>query len=102
MFGSTTFMVRGKMCISAGHRRLMCRIDPARHETALARKGVTTVRMKGREYRGFVHVRESVVNSKRALDYWIRLCLAFNKQAKSSRRSRRLTSASSCRGAAAA
>ncbi len=93
MFGGTTFMVTGKMCISVGHGRLMCRIDPAQHDTALARTGVTTVRMKGREYRGFVYVRESAVKSKRTLDYWVRLCLTFNKRAKSSRRRRRRTSA---------
>ena len=38
MFGGITFMVNGKMRISAGHQRLMCRIDPERHETAIARR----------------------------------------------------------------
>src|SRR5207249_5793498 len=51
MFGGTTFMVNGKMCISAGHHHLMCRIDPELHATAIARRGVRTVRMKGRAYR---------------------------------------------------
>ncbi len=30
MFGGITFMVKGKMCISVGNHRLMCRIDPGR------------------------------------------------------------------------
>lgn len=85
MFGGITFMVNGKMSISVGHGRLMCRIDPALHEAAVARSGVEAVRMKGRIYRGFVHVRGDAVKSKRALDYWVRLCLDFNKRAKSSR-----------------
>ena len=94
MFGGTTFMVNGKMCISVGHHRLMCRIDPELHELAIKRRGVRTVRMNGRAYRGFVHVREEAVASGRELDYWVRACLEFNKRAKSSRRSsRRLTSA---------
>lgn len=88
MFGGITFMVKGKMCISAGDDRLMCRIDPELHETAITRRGVRTVRMKGRAYRGFVYVREEAVASKRDLDYWVRLCLDFNKHAKSSRRRR--------------
>lgn len=85
MFGGTTFMVNGKMCISVGRDRLMCRIDPQRHDEAIARTGVRTVRMRGRAYRGFVHVREDAVRSKRALEYWVRLCLDFNQRAKSSR-----------------
>src|SRR5579864_4165295 len=56
MFGGITFMVRGKMCISAGRGRIMCRIDPAFHQSALERKGCRPVVMKGREYRGFVYV----------------------------------------------
>jgi TfoX/Sxy family transcriptional regulator of competence genes len=93
MFGGITFMVRGKMCISVGHGRLMCRIDPVLHDAALARLGVKTVRMKGRDYRGFVHVRESAVTSKQALQHWVSLCLAFNKRANRSPKRRRLTSA---------
>src|SRR5438445_1913398 len=89
MFGGITFMVNGKMCISAGHHRLMCRIDPELHETAIARSGVRTVRMKGRAYRGFVYVREEAVASRRDLHYWVRLCLGFNTRAKSSRRRRK-------------
>src|SRR5262252_7413825 len=48
MFGGLTFMIRGKICVSVGRDRTMCRIDPAVHESALA-----TVVMKGREFRGF-------------------------------------------------
>lgn len=86
MFGGICFMVKGKMCITVGHGRLMCRIDPDQHEAAVKRKGVRTVRMKGRAYRGFVHVRADAVRTKRALDYWVGLCLAFNGRAKSSRK----------------
>src|SRR5256884_7502637 len=65
MFGGITFMVNGKMCISVGRNRLMCRIDPELHELAIERRGVRTVTMNGRAYRGFVHVREDAVASKR-------------------------------------
>lgn len=85
MFGGVTFMVNGKMCISVGRGRLMCRIDPEVHDAALRRAGVRTVKMGGRAYRGFVHVRENAVSSLRGLNYWVRLCLAFNQRAKSSR-----------------
>jgi TfoX/Sxy family transcriptional regulator of competence genes len=52
MFGGTTFMVGGKMCVSVGRARIMCRIDPALHAAALERKGCRTVVMNGREFRG--------------------------------------------------
>ena len=87
MFGGIAFMVSGKMCITVGHGRLMCRIDPERHDAAVARKGARTMRMRGRAYRGFVHVRADAVKTKRALDYWVKLCLDFNRRAKASRKS---------------
>ncbi len=85
MFGGITFMVNGKMCISVGPNRLMCRIDPELHEQAIERAGVRTVKMNGRAYRGFVHVCEEAVASRRDLNYWVSVCLEFNKRAKASR-----------------
>lgn len=78
MFGGTTFMVNGKMCVSAGKNRLMCRIDPAGHDEAVKKKGCRTVVMKGRQYRGYVHVSEDVVQSDAELRYWIGLALDYN------------------------
>ena len=34
MFGGITFLVGGKMCVSVGKTRLMCRIDPAVHDAS--------------------------------------------------------------------
>jgi hypothetical protein len=79
-------MVNEKMCITVGARRVMCRIDPQLHEAAIRRKGARTMTMKGREYKGYVHVDEHAITSKRELDYWIGLCLDFNRRAKSSGR----------------
>ena len=87
MFGGITFMVNGKMCVSAGPQRLMCRIDPKDHDAALQRKGCRTVVMKGREYRGYVHVDAEAVSKKSDLRRWIDLALDFNGRAKSSRES---------------
>ena len=84
MFGGITFMVRGKMCVSVGRERIMCRIDPALHDAALKRKGARTVVMKGREYRGWVYVAAAAVQTKRDLDYWVRLSLDYNTRAKAS------------------
>jgi len=85
MFGGITFMVNGKMCVSAGKDRLMFRIDPAMHDDVLGRNGSRTVKMKGRSYRGFVHVDAARLRDKQALDFWIGLALEYNGRAKRGR-----------------
>jgi len=89
MFRGVTFMVNDKMCISAGDNKIMCRIEPSIHEQALKRKGCETVKMKGREYKGFVYVSEEGIKTKKDLDYWVHLALEFNKLAKSSKKKKK-------------
>ena len=86
MFRGITFMVNNKMCITAGDNKIMCRIDPAIHEEVIKRKGCETVKMKGREYKGYVYVSEEGIKTKKDLAYWIALALDFNKLAKSSKK----------------
>lgn len=45
MFGSVAFMVNGKMCITVGKDKIMCRIDPTIHDEAIKSKGIQTVKM---------------------------------------------------------
>ena len=84
MFNGITFMVNGKMCISVGNDRIMCRIDPAIHDDVVERKGARTVQMKGRDYKGFVYVNEEGIKAKKDFDFWVGLSLEFNKRAKAS------------------
>lgn len=89
MFSGITFMVEGKMAVSVGNERIMCRIDPALHDEVIKKPGVTSVKMKGREYKGYVYVAEDSIPDKKELDYWIKLVLDFNKIAKASKKKRR-------------
>jgi hypothetical protein len=70
MFGGLVFMVRGKMCVSAGKERMRCRLDPAIHDAALKHKGCRTVVMRKRPYRGYVYIDAQALRAKRLLDYW--------------------------------
>ena len=79
MFGGTGFMVRGNLCVTARPSRIMCRIDPSSHETALKLKGCPTVVMKGRSYKGYVHVTASAVRTQTALRSWVTRALEFNR-----------------------
>ncbi len=86
MFGGVAFMVDGKMCITVGMDRIMCRIDPAIHDEAIKNNGVKTMSMKGRDYKGYIHVNEDIIQTKKKLGYWIGLALDYNKIAKASRK----------------
>jgi TfoX/Sxy family transcriptional regulator of competence genes len=79
MFGGTGFMVRGNLCVTARPSRIMCRIDPSTHDIAVKREGCRTVVMKGREYKGYVHVDAAAVRTQAALRAWITRALAFNR-----------------------
>lgn len=86
MFRGITFMVEGKMCVSVGDDRIMCRIDPELHAEAVRKPGCRTVEMGGRPYPGFVYVDEKHLATKRELRAWIDLALEFNPRATSSRK----------------
>jgi TfoX/Sxy family transcriptional regulator of competence genes len=80
MFGGIAFIIGGKMCMTVGIDRIMCRIDPGLHEKAVKRPGCRTVVMKGRPLKGYVYVHEDRLQSKTVLNYWIGLALDFNKK----------------------
>ncbi|MBA3647738.1 MAG: TfoX/Sxy family protein [Chitinophagales bacterium] len=86
MFRGIAFMVNGKMCISVGDDEIMCRIDPALHNAAVEKKGCRTVKMRGREYKGWVLISKEGMKSKKDLNYWISLALDFNVAAKATKK----------------
>ena len=86
MMGGLTFMVNGKMCVGIIKDELMCRIDPAIHETAVEKTGCRTMDFTKRPMMGYVMVDDSGMKTKKDFDYWINLSLDFNKNAKASKR----------------
>lgn len=86
MFGGTCYMVDGKMCVGVVKDEMMCRIGPKVYEEALERKGCKQMIFTGKPMKGYVFVTEDGMKSKKDFDYWISLCLAFNKEAKSSKK----------------
>jgi TfoX/Sxy family transcriptional regulator of competence genes len=78
MFGSTGFMVNGKLCVSARQSRIMCKVDPALQEDLLARRGCTLMKMKGRDYNGYVLVDSKALQTDKDLKFWVGLALDFN------------------------
>ncbi len=86
MMGGLTFMYNDKMCVGIIADEMMCRIDPELQETALNKNGCRLMDFTGRPMKGYVMVDESGMKLKSDFEYWINLCLDFNKKAKSSKK----------------
>lgn len=86
MFRGVTFMVKGKMCVSVGDNELMCRFDPALHDTIMEKEGCREMIHGGKTMKGFVFVDGDSIKSKKQFDYWINLALDFNSRAKATRK----------------
>jgi TfoX/Sxy family transcriptional regulator of competence genes len=80
MFGHLAFMVNEKMCVTVGNDKIMCRIDPATHDEMIKIKGCSTVIMREREYKGYVHVDKEILQTEADLAYWVNLVLEFNEK----------------------
>lgn len=84
MFGGIAFMVNGRMCITVGDHKdhqMMVRVDPAVYPKAVQRKGAQPAKMRGREIKGYVFLRQEAVRTTRQLGSWVGLALRFNARA---------------------
>ena len=86
MFRGMCFMVNGKMCICVSADDMMCRVDPDLYESLMEKNGVRPMIHNGKTMKGFVYVSPDVIKSKNEFDFWIGLCLEFNKKAKASKK----------------
>jgi TfoX/Sxy family transcriptional regulator of competence genes len=86
MFRGMCFMVNGKMCVCVSNDEMMCRIDPAETENALEKEGCRPMMRNGKVMKGYVYVDAGAMKSKKNFDHWVNLSLAFNKEAKSSKK----------------
>src|SRR5262249_48956305 len=89
MMGGLTFMVNDKMCVGIIKDEIMCRIDPETQEEALTKTGCRIMEFTGRPMKGYVLVSQEGMKSGKEFQYWISLCLDFNKRAKSSKKSKK-------------
>ncbi len=86
MFGGTCFMLNGKMCVGVVKDEIMCRIDPLIYEEVLEKEGCREMKFTGKPMKGYVFVNEDGLRTKKQFDYWISLCLEFNKKAKAAKK----------------
>jgi len=86
MFAGLCFMVNDKMCVGVHEDRIMVRLDPAVFDQVIEKEGCEPMNFTGKIMRGFVFVDEGVLKTKKQLDFWVQLGLAYNKFAKSSKK----------------
>jgi len=89
MFGGTCFMVNRKMCAGVVKDEMMCRINPKIYEAALEKDGCREMVFTGKPMKGYVFVSEDGMKTKKQFDYWINLCLEFNKEAKAAKKKKK-------------
>ena len=86
MMGGLCFMVEDKMCVGIINDDLMARVGPHEYEHFLERPGVRIMDFTKRPMKGYVYGNAEIWEDPQELTYWLRQCLVFNKEAKSSKK----------------
>ncbi len=86
MFAVLNFMVNGKTCVCVSGENLMLRFDPKLQEELSERKGYEAMLMKGKEYKGYCYINPAGFKNKKDFEYFINLCLNYNKVSNKSKK----------------
>lgn len=86
MFGGLAFLINGKMCINVSGRNLMCRYDTKLEQNISQKRGFKPMVMKGKVLKGYCYVQPPGFNKQKDFDFWMEVCLQFNKLAKATTR----------------
>lgn len=86
MFSVLNFLVNGKTCVCVSGDNLMLRFDPRLQEELSNRNGYQTMLMKGKEYKGYCYIHPNGLKDKKDFEYFINICLDYNKVAKKSKK----------------
>jgi hypothetical protein len=86
MFNVLNFMVNGKTCVCVSGENLMLRFDKSRQEELSEKNGYETMLMKGKEYKGYCYINPDGFKSRKNFEFFLNLCLDYNKVAKSSKK----------------
>ncbi|OKK14793.1 hypothetical protein AMK16_30145 [Streptomyces sp. CB00455] len=82
MFGGLSFMINGKIAVTANALgRLMVRCDPERATELLKRQGAHWPEMRGKPMsRGWIVIDAPALASEKAFHSWIQEALTYNKK----------------------
>ena len=77
MFGGLCFMVNDKMCVGVEQDRV------------IELEGCQPMDFTGKVMKGYVFVDKAALNTKKRLEFWIKLALEYNKIAKASKKKKK-------------
>jgi TfoX/Sxy family transcriptional regulator of competence genes len=78
MFGGLAFLVNGNMAVTASSKGgVMLRVDPATSAKVVASTAAEPMVMRGREMAGWVRVAADDVKTKRQLQKWVTMGVAY-------------------------
>jgi TfoX/Sxy family transcriptional regulator of competence genes len=78
MFGGLAFLIGGNMSVAAsGQGGLMLRVDPGETDTLLAKPHAHAFEMRGRQMQGWLRVDDEGIRTKRQLEPWVKLGVAY-------------------------
>lgn len=95
MMGGLCFKVDNKMLCGIhidkklNESLLMARIGEAAYESEVEKEVCLPMDFTGRRMRGYIFVKSEGFDFEDDLAYWIRLCLAFNPEAKASKKKKK-------------
>lgn len=89
MMGGLTFMVDDKMCLGVLEDKLMCRVGPDAYEAALGEAGAGKMDFTGKPMVGFLFVSREGLKTTKQWNYWLGLCLNYNKIAPVKKKAKR-------------
>jgi TfoX/Sxy family transcriptional regulator of competence genes len=89
MFGGLCFMVDEKMCVGVEKERLMVRLNPDLMEEVMEKEGCKPMDFTGKSMKGFVFVDIEALNTKKKLEYWLKLALDYNAISKASKKKKK-------------
>jgi hypothetical protein len=78
------------MCVGVIKNELMCRINPDLHGACIKKKGCRTMDFTNRPMIGYIMVDDRGMKSQKDLYYWLDHAIDFNKQAKSSKKKKKM------------
>jgi TfoX/Sxy family transcriptional regulator of competence genes len=78
MFGGLAFLVGGNMAVAAsGQGGILVRVDPEESDRLVARTKARPMQMRGREMSGWLRVAAEDVRTKRQLERWVSMGVAY-------------------------
>lgn len=86
MFSGLAFLVNGKMCINISHDNLMCRYNPELEDEVSGKVGFLPMIMRGKQLKDYCYVEPAGFQHPSDFEYWMKICLEYNKIAKASKK----------------